>query len=239
MRLSNSRSSQRSAARILCRGAGYAVVLSRPPATCRGDGAPSGATILPALRRARALRSARSPLGAPRAAISVPGAVTSRRGTGRSSRPGSGRLPPPFVPATSSHSRRPVLVPADGWPGPPGDKARPLPAGAASRSAFRIVSRRRPSKSRIGRIIVGIITLTKQRPTNSSASFPGTGTGAPVIPTAEMIAAGAEALSRFAGGSVSSFGIVETVYTTMIREASLNSRDQAERSSGMLGAGHE
>ena len=32
----------------------------------------------------------------------------------------SGRLPPPSLPAASSHRRQPTVVSADGWPGPPG-----------------------------------------------------------------------------------------------------------------------
>jgi hypothetical protein len=54
------------------------------------------------------------------AAILSPWCRASRRGTEGSSPSRSGGLPPSFVPATSSHSRQPVIVPAGGWPGPPG-----------------------------------------------------------------------------------------------------------------------
>jgi hypothetical protein len=78
---------------------------SRPPQKRRGDGAPSGATFSLRIAAGRVLRSTRSPLGAPLATFSVPGAVASgrdKRGGPLLGRPLSGGLPPAFVPAASS-----------------------------------------------------------------------------------------------------------------------------------------
>jgi hypothetical protein len=50
-------------------------------------------------------------------------------GGARYERPLSGGLPPAFVPAASSHQRQPVVMPADGWPGPPGREAANLARG--------------------------------------------------------------------------------------------------------------
>jgi hypothetical protein len=46
-----------------------------------------------------------------------------RAPTGGSCPPRSGRLSPTFVDASSSHSRQPLVVGADGYPGPPGSVA--------------------------------------------------------------------------------------------------------------------
>jgi len=89
-----------------------------PRQKCRGDGAPHGASNRSAPRKQadavcvpRLRFEARAPLakGARPAALhrgfSVPGAVASGRDAGgaRYEHPLSGRLPPPFVPAASSH----------------------------------------------------------------------------------------------------------------------------------------
>jgi hypothetical protein len=73
-----------------------------------------------------------------------------RAGAGPTGAPRSGRLPPPFLPAASSHSRQPVVVPADGSAGasrkrghnsrpraPPPPHARQCPAERPSRGVVR------------------------------------------------------------------------------------------------------
>jgi hypothetical protein len=94
----------------------------------------------------RPMTRAGAPLGAPpRRFLSLVPRFPARDGRLSPSR--SEGLPPPFVPATFSHRRQPVIVPAGGWPGPPG-------AGGASRSSGRRsplhpqdASGRRPSMS--------------------------------------------------------------------------------------------
>ena len=94
----------------------------------RGEGV-EHRTALPreclALRRAAPCEGA-SPSGAP-PRLFCPRRRASRRADGEVSLDRPGRLPPSIVPATSSHQRQPVLVPADGWPGPPerGVRTRP------------------------------------------------------------------------------------------------------------------
>jgi hypothetical protein len=121
----------------------------KPSLKTRGGGAPKGATTGPrrgcprrprqaqtSLRSLRKLESAAgaSPSGAPPAAFLSPGPCFRVRDGGLlPSR--SGRLSPAFVRTASSHSRQPVLVPADGYPRPPGtgvtspgSRRRPFPA---------------------------------------------------------------------------------------------------------------
>jgi hypothetical protein len=131
--------SQRSAAPVLC-GAGDAVFPPSPfggqaffpPATGAGGVDPrqdaegmerraAHHRSAPGEARAR-LGQTRSPRGAPSAAISVPGAVASGRDAGA---PFWGSLIRAASAALRSRARpalkgQPVLVPADGWPGPPG-----------------------------------------------------------------------------------------------------------------------
>src|SRR6185437_4080681 len=57
----------------------------------------------------------------------------------------SGRLPPPFSPTASSHSRQPVIVPADGCPRPPECEVTSLARGRRILLHLRHVSGRRPS----------------------------------------------------------------------------------------------
>jgi len=130
-------------------GAGYAVFSPR-----RGRGlsfalAPGGAgestpgknaegmerrmaPIVAALGEARArLSERRARPAALHRGFFVPGAVASGRDK-RGRRPWcplSGGLPPAFVPAASSPFGQPVVMPADGWPGPPGcgDHVYPRP----------------------------------------------------------------------------------------------------------------
>src|SRR5260221_13862219 len=95
IQLSNSLS-QRSAARILCRGPGEARLLS-PPAQCEAMERRAAQPVVQRLAALPCLCEARSPHGAPPAAFLsagtvLPGADTAAR-----------RLSPPFVHAASSH----------------------------------------------------------------------------------------------------------------------------------------
>ena len=132
-------------ARILCRGPGQARLGSVPLPFGRGGWSAARRNHQSnALRRGRALRGHGSPRGAPSAAFLSPAPCfrgAQRRQT--SLRPG--RLPPPVGAPASSHRRQPVLVPADDWPRPPGPAVTSRSGGRPSCSAFRIVSRRRPS----------------------------------------------------------------------------------------------
>ena len=108
-----------SAARILCRAPGSPVFpcpssLSR---NVRGDGAPIGAAI----SYVHAFFSKAWRLSARHTRRFLSLAPCFRAATGPEPDPRSGQLPPPFVAAASSHRRQPVVMPADGWPGPPGD----------------------------------------------------------------------------------------------------------------------
>jgi len=127
-----------------------------PPAICRGDGAPSGASNSPRLAARRALRSARSPLGAPCAAISDPGSAL----------PG----PRPFFPRPSMcrlntvpHRRRSdlqggpvqqapcgaVVMPPGRVPGPPECRLTRPARGRRTLLRLRDRLRRRPSMSKV------------------------------------------------------------------------------------------
>ena len=87
--------------------------LSLPPSK-GGCGAPKDA----AFNKCRALCGARAPLGAPPAAISVPGAVLPGA-DGSLLGPRSGRLTPAFIRTASSHSRQSPIVGPDSFPRPP------------------------------------------------------------------------------------------------------------------------
>jgi hypothetical protein len=114
-------------ARIVCRGPGEACLPLSPstggagettPATCEGDGAPSGATISPTPCGVDVpFAKARSPRGAPSAAFLSPGPRfrVQTAAEGHLIRAAFAALRP----HPCSHSRQPVLVPADGCPGPP------------------------------------------------------------------------------------------------------------------------
>jgi len=65
----------------------------------------------------------------------------------------SRRLPPPFSPTASSHSRQPVIVPADGCPRPPECEVTSLARGRRILLHLRHVSGRRPSSEQDERTI--------------------------------------------------------------------------------------
>jgi hypothetical protein len=70
------------------------------------------------MRHIASVANGGAPLGAPLAAFFVPVGRTSGRVTEKAfGLPANGQLPPPVVSRTSSHLRRPVLVPADGLAG--------------------------------------------------------------------------------------------------------------------------
>jgi hypothetical protein len=103
-------------ARIVCRGPGEACRL--PLWKCEGDGAPSGATISPTPCGVDVpFAKARSPRGAPSAAFLSPGPRfrVQTAAEGHLIRAAFAALRP----HPCSHLRQPVLVPADGCPGPP------------------------------------------------------------------------------------------------------------------------
>jgi len=91
---------------------------SRPPLKARGRRADRRNLSFSARTVSGAWR-----LSARHRGFSVPGAVASGRGAGGADNrlPLSGRLPPSFVPTHVQPSKAAGrLVPADGWPGPPG-----------------------------------------------------------------------------------------------------------------------
>ena len=116
------------------------------PGHCRGDGAPSGATISPTPGGVGALCEARSPLGAP-SRLFCPRGRNFRARTGPEPGPRSGQLSPPFVRAASSPCGQSLLVGTDGGPGPPGSGVTSPARRRRTWLRRRNVSRRRPQPS--------------------------------------------------------------------------------------------
>ena len=142
-----------------------------PPATCRGDGAPSGAPVFLSCRTP--FCDVRAPPGAPSRRFLAPGSALP--GTDRARSPLIQAALAAFRPASSSHSRQPGVVPADGQPGPPGagdeparrrrtdrrfptGPLRPMPHLRHRTSSWphhRNVSRRRPQPSQARQDVQG------------------------------------------------------------------------------------
>ena len=126
----------------------------RPSWPRRANKCTQFAPLICASKRGHPWRRVRAPRRSI-AAIFVPGAVAS----GRDKRgrpcglPLPGRLPPPFVPAASSHSRQSLLVGTDGWPGPPDPAVTSRSSGRRALLHRRDVSRRRPQPSQAGRSV--------------------------------------------------------------------------------------
>ena len=113
----------------------FAGINLAPRHQCRGTERREGAHPSPRLRGAARVMRRRARLAALRMRLFCPRRCASvgRFCCGRT-RPE--RLPPPVAAPSSSHSRQPVLVPADGWTGPPGSGLRARSRAPRSRPPF-------------------------------------------------------------------------------------------------------